>query len=314
MLGSRKGEESTMSIESIQSAEGQNDALPPFQSMRFFQKSFKRAFTPPLENRKCGFGLFPISRDVAPLRASAVAHMLELIDRNEVPVKTADNLMAMAVVRQVVGEVFLEGSFDWFTTSYHLGQPSGRLALQASRSLAALREHVVSGAHEQAERAMDDLARWAVPEMLDTYLLLDGDPETDEIEDAVGWAYMLWTPDRPGQAAIGVTKDTIMDEIENLQADYPGLAPFGVLSAWQVVDPDLAATVVENELMFAYTGEDVFHELAPHEDGKFEILAVKERIETSLVAANQLVLSPWHLEEQIATEQAEEEAAPSHSM
>lgn len=302
------------SIQAIQSADGHNDDLPTFHGMRFFQKSFKRAFTPPVDNRNVGFGLFPVSRDVGPLRASAVSHMLELLDRNEVPAKTADNLMAMAVVRQLVGEVFLEGSFDWFTTSYHLGQPSGRLALQASRSLAALREHVVSGSHEQAARAMDDLARWAVPEMLDTYLLLDQDPETDEIEDAVGWAYMLWTPDRPGLAAIGVTNDTVMDEIENLQADYRSLAPFGVLSAWQVVDPDLAASIVENELMFAYVGEDVFHDLPPHENGKFEILSLKERIETSLVSANQLVLSPWHLEEQIATEQVAEEAAPSPSM
>lgn len=300
-----------MPTQPSQSPEEQDEGLPSFRGMQFFQKTHRRGFTPKIENRSMGYGLFPFARDIAPMRASAVAHLLGMIDANTIPGKTADNLMAMAVVRQMLADVFLEGSFDWFTTSYNFGQVSGRLALQASRSLADLRSHVVSGAHELVERTMDDLMRLAVPEMLDNYLVLDRDPSTDQISDAVGWAYVLWTPDRPGVAAIGVTPDTVMDEIENLQDDYPDLSPFGVLSAWQVADPSTSAKVVEDAVLSAYTGEDVFHKLKPDQDGRFEILTVKERIETSLVEAKQLVLSPWHIDEQMEKSATAEDVSPS---
>lgn len=299
---------------SIQIADDANEMLPPFRGMSFFQKVFKRAYTPAVESRGLGYGLFPCPKDAAPLRRSAVSHMLSLLDDGRVPAKTADNLMAMAVVREMMTDVFREASFDWFTTSYNLGQPSGRLALQASRSLSALREHVISGDAVLALQAMDELSRWAVPEMLDSYLLLDENPDTDEIEEAVGWAYMLWSPDLPGVAAIGVTEGTVMEEIENLGEDYPDVSPFGVLSAWQVADPAHAAEIVENELMFAYTGKDVFHDLGPRPEGNFEVLSLKERVETALVRAGQLVLSPWHIEEQLeaaAVQETAQEAAPA---
>lgn len=291
----------------------ETQTLPSFRGMSFFQKVHKRAYTPLVEQRGIGFGLFPFARDVAPLRRSAVSHLLGILDSGSVPAKTADNLMAISVVKEIVTDVFKESSFDWFTTSFHLGQPSGRLALQAARSLGTLREHVVSGASHLAEEVLSDLSLWALPDMLDTYLTLDTDPDSTEVEEALGWAYMLWSPDRPGHAAIGVTDGTVMEVLEDLEQDYPHLAPFGALSAWQVADATSAAQLVEDALEFAYTGDDVFHELTPREEGNFEILSFKERIEDTLSASRQLVLSPWHFDMRHPLAEAEQEAVASPS-
>lgn len=183
---------------------------------------------------------------------------------------------------------------DWFYRSYKLGHPSHLLARKVTERLADLQVHIAGGEFEAAEEELQFLSSEAVADMLDNYLTL-ADDNSRPPEPEQGWAYLAWRPDYPNSVFVGSGEGTMHEILSDLSARErtKGLK-FGLLSAWLVHDPEHADRTIHG----LWTTE-------PSANGRYNSVnfqrAAKE-IEGALLSTDNVVLSPWHIDDDMAFE------------
>jgi hypothetical protein len=181
---------------------------------------------------------------------------------------------------------------DWFYRSYKLGHPSHLLSRMVTEKLADLQVHIASGEFEAAEEELQFLSSEAVADMLDNYLILS-DEKSRPPEPEQGWAYLAWRPDYPNSAFVGSGEGTMHEILTDLTARErtKGLK-FGLLSAWLVHDPEHADRTI-HDLWAA----------KPSANGRYNSVnfdRAAKSIEGALLATDNLVLSPWHIDDDMA--------------
>lgn len=184
----------------------------------------------------------------------------------------------------------------WFLLAQNLGYPSHLLARAVTEKMSAAQIAIENGDKTALKNALDFLHDEAVVEMLDNYIEL---AKGIRVQPEQGFAYLAWTADDRPELAVGASSSSMPEILAELgSGDRVGRERnWGVLGAWLVHDPELAATKIAQ--MFEGEGSRVAGSAVYV--GERARAATKD-IEAMLISTSNLVLSPWHVDDDLAFE------------
>ncbi|NTF18137.1 hypothetical protein G6L37_06940 [Agrobacterium rubi] len=219
-------------------------------------------------------------------------------------VRTRDMILAGSTITDtpthikdlsLVGKIFNRAQAacfrDWFLQSFRLGHPSHLLARAAVEEIAKLQVSVARKNKAAISERLSFLDREAVVEMLDNYIGLTRN-EIPPVEK--GWAYLAWRSEKKHGFFPGASSGPMYDILEGLATRNPWREPgFGVVAAWLVHDPEFAAGTIDD----LFAGH-------PRKRGGFrmDLGEMSDAIEGALLASDNLVVSPWHSDDDEALE------------
>jgi hypothetical protein len=240
-----------------------------------------------------GFGRAPIHRNLREIRRMAVTITLQLFDADAPEIKPATS-NALATVAELFQEAGLEDSNEWYTIHKLFGQPSAWLCLRMGDKLLEARSCLSEGDAARARDILYELHDDALPEMLESYLNTTKHQNPTSHDEPDGWAYVLWSSDEPDGVIMAATELTIDEAIAHITT--PRGHPLGVLAAWQVYRPEIAAKRI-SALYGDLRIDGDMYVVERGATGAATLGSIKDVIETMLVQEQLLVRSPWHFEE-----------------
>ncbi|MCS4090157.1 hypothetical protein [Rhizobium sp. BK176] len=241
-----------------------------------------------------GYGRAPVHRNLREIRRMAASITLRLLD-GETPdpraKATVNGLADAADLFRIAGQ---EDANDWYTVHKSLGQPSATLCLEISSKLLEVRSLLTTGDERAARRVLDELADDALPDMLENYVNSTKHQNATAHTESDGWAYVLWSSGEPEAVIAAVTELTIDEALADMKASKGH--PLGVLAAWQVYRPSVAAEKL-SELLANLRLDGDLYVVERGTTGTATLGTIKDSIEAMLVADDLLVRSPWHFDE-----------------
>jgi hypothetical protein len=233
-----------------------------------------------------GFGFqAAFDADKRPRAVASVTLGLESLLGENVPWMSVPHMDALAFLVTAFSTMFTAATPDWFSISRCFGHPAHALSKTIYMDLHLLRHGLAIDdaalVKETAERLADD----AVVEMLESARDALQGAATPEEKD---WAYIAWSPVEPGMIAAGARLGVLEDIMWELPKAQKGSRAYGPLAAWLVHDVDAAALAVAK----AMSGQPCKNDLYVANLNK-----ARGRIEAALIADRNLVLSPWHVED-----------------
>jgi len=178
---------------------------------------------------------------------------------------------------------------DWFLQSHRLGHPSHVLTRRIMAGLVELQGHLERLDMGGARKTLEFLREEAVVEMLDNCIAADNG---EDVPEERGWAYLAYRGDGAFPLLPGVDAGS-MDDILDKLADDMGHGGQGIFAAWLVHDPEHAGDTL-HRMATRHSGGDGFFRLG--------LRAMADAIEAELIATDNLILSPWHVDDDHAYE------------
>ncbi|ACS55813.1 hypothetical protein Rleg_1523 [Rhizobium leguminosarum bv. trifolii WSM1325] len=232
-----------------------------------------------------GWGLYPERQSDIDRRRPSAKRLLGVIDGTK-NVNAKDWQFALGTLEVAFRSVAGESTRDWFTLANHLGQPSRALAHDIYECLRRLKE--LDRRSEAASDIFERLDEMALPDILQAYRssTSEDDPQPTDIRE--GWCHILWSHDRPDQILVGAVHGNPLEVVSVLDRRAPGIR-HGVLAAWQVEDPDWAATQIART--FALSLDQIGLAAVPASEGFARVKLLTEN-----AVWKTIVRSPWHIE------------------
>jgi hypothetical protein len=243
-----------------------------------------------------GFGCAPVHRNLREIRRMAAAITLRLLDGETADPKATSTLNGLGDAADLFKIAGQEDANDWYTVHKSLGQPSATLCLEISVKLQEARALLKEGDQRSARRVLDGLVEDALPDMLENYVSSTKHQNPTTHTESDGWAYILWSSGEPDAVIAAVTELTIDEAITDIKA--PRGHPLGVLAAWQVYRPSVAAEKLSELLADLRLDRDLYV-VERGTSGTAALGTIKDSIESMLAAEDFLVLSPWHFDETV---------------
>jgi hypothetical protein len=182
-------------------------------------------------------------------------------------------------------------SADWFRQSASIGHPSHLLARRITEALSSLHLHLVNGDQAKARSDLDFLHDEAVTEMLENWIAAF---KGEKVPTERGWAYLSWKSDHIYSLIPGADAGSMKEILEKLAVRFARREDnYGLVAAWLVHDPEFAAETFR-DLFAGYSDRNGAYSL---DMGK-----MSGAMEAALLASDNLVLSPWHIEDEHAFE------------
>jgi hypothetical protein len=235
---------------------------------------------------RIGYGMFPPK--TYEQQAIAVARTIDLIlsgkpnERDQVHITDINH----------VGKIFDRSQAacfgDWFRQSASIGYPSHLLARRVTETLASLQRHLDGRDYSGAKNDLDFLHDEAVTEMLENWISVHKG-ERGPVER--GWAYLAWKSGRGDRVIPGVGNGNMTEILARLaKGDSRGESNYGLVRTWLVHDPASARDSLR-EVIAERSG-----------DSSLDLGRMSDEIEVALLQADNLVLSPWHVDDEMAFE------------
>lgn len=236
-----------------------------------------------------GHGFHSVASRAAPL-FQATVRVRDLLLSPERPLQ--DDCKALRLLSNQFAAIYTAQPGDWFSTSQIFGHPSQLLAQRIAQEFRILESAATSNDAVLAQSAGDFLRDEAVVEMLDNAIEIakgnTSGPET-------GWAYIAWSPDTMVFYGIGAKDGRIEDILAEVSEDHRRKPrQLGLLAAWHVHDPEMADAELKGMLARHATTNGYYH--------KISLKRVRDSIDKMLVETDNLVVSPWHADEERAGE------------
>lgn len=195
----------------------------------------------------------------------------------------------------MVGKIFNRAQAacfaDWFLQSFRLGHPSHLLARAVVEELSALQASLARRDQSASRKSLAFMSQEAVVEMFDNYIGLAKNVVPAEEK---GWAYLAWRSEANLCLFPGAAEGAMYEILDGLATRNAWREHgFGLVGAWLVHDPEFAAATIR----------EIFAEFPSKRGGYLLNLgSMSDAIENALVASDNLVLSPWHVDDEHAIE------------
>lgn len=184
---------------------------------------------------------------------------------------------------------------NWLQHVMNLGYPSHLLARAVTQQLAVAQTAIVKDDALTLKGTLDFLHDEGVIEMLDHFIeSARGAPQLKE----VGFAYVAVAGDFVQRLAVGSSDQGIEEIVGGLNQQYPMReAPWGLVGLWLVHDVEQAQDSIND--VIKKSGGPVS---GSHEAICWRARKVQSKLEAALIASDNLILSPWHVEDDAALE------------
>lgn len=231
-----------------------------------------------------GWGLYTERQSDVGRRRLSAKRFLGVIDGTK-NVNSKDWAFAADTLEVAFRSVAGESTRDWFTLANNLGQPSRALAHDVYEALRRLTS--LDRRSEAADALFRNLDEMAFADMLQTYRAAtsEAEPAATDIQD--GWCHVLWAHERPDQILVGAVHGTPFEVASLLDRRAPGVR-HGILAAWQVEDPDWAASQISRT--FGGALDEIGLMRVPSSEGFARVKLLAEN-----AIWKTIVRSPWHL-------------------
>lgn len=225
-----------------------------------------------------------------PEESLAVVRIRDLILAREIRDNPAVLIKDLSYIGKIFNRAQAANFSDWFLQAFRMGHPSHLLARTVTETLATLQNCIARDDLSSLIACVDFLHDEAVVEMLENYI----DLQKGQVQPLeTGWAYLVKINGDSG-LIVGAGDGTMYDAIHEISADNrKRSSDISLLGAWLVHDPQAAASAISEE----FSGQI-------NRRGRLfaNIARVTERIEGALMGSENLVLSPWHADDDRAVE------------
>lgn len=227
--------------------------------------------------------------DTAAAHFKALSRSLALIDSKDVPWQSEAHVNDLGLVSNMFARIYTADRGYWFSQSYAFGHPSHVISKLAAENLYRLRYGIARGDSEAVNETKAFLEREAVTDMIDTCINM-GKGKMPPNEQ--GWAYIAWSSDDPQVIAAGASDGymgNILSEISS--QNNKNARNYGPMAAWLVNDCKAAdAVIAETFAQSVYRPGFYVTNLG----------WAKRQIEDALISTGNLVISPWHVDDEEA--------------
>ncbi|WP_018900848.1 hypothetical protein [Rhizobium sp. 2MFCol3.1] len=232
---------------------------------------------------KHGFGTVQVQSSEWKSRIAATSFTLNVVANRKFPENTLQMHHSLHVVRDMFRRIHVGDSYDWFSTSRLMGYPSSELCKSLWIYLAELRGSVRAGDPLLFNNSIDKFTSQFGDAMLENYLRMT--VEHGHLVREEGWAYILWSSSERDILHIGAASGEIEEVLRRLDSENRDKHPHGVLAAWLVHDPALAAEDINAEFQSCALGQGLF---------RTGLGTAKQTISKLLRETDNFALSPWH--------------------
>ncbi|MNU27257.1 hypothetical protein D3C71_156430 [compost metagenome] len=249
-----------------------------------------RITSPPKDQYpRSGYGMIPPK--VYETLANDVSRTRELILSGKLQATVDTHIRDLKNVAKIFDRAQGARSADWFRQSASIGHPSHLLARRITEALSSLHLNLVNDDQVKARSDLDFLHDEAVTEMLENWITAF---KGERVPTERGWAYLSWKSDHICSLIPGADDGSMKEILESLAVRFARREDnYGLVAAWLVHDPQLA-TETFRELFAGYPDRNGAYSL---DMGKMSSV-----MEAALLASDNLVLSPWHVEDEHAFE------------
>jgi hypothetical protein len=225
-----------------------------------------------------GFGLAPVSD--WDRRREAMRFVLSCLDEDVMPAATRS--VRFETVADIFEAVASCDMRDWYSLSRFLGHPAAEHCRPIANAFRGMAQAVLTGHREAYAKLMEFVLDAYAGEMIESFNgIASGQPYQPE----EGLVYIAWSSASGRAIQIGVADGTVEPELRALDSERGNNGRHGLLGTWLVHDVDHARDTLSGLLR---------HGLSP--DGSYSLSPGEARqiISRGLTQSDNLVLSPWH--------------------
>lgn len=234
-----------------------------------------------------GWGVYPQLPSHVSAQRKATKRILGHLDGSKM-VDRSNWQWSLRIIEKMFLAVEAENRRDWFTLADHLGQPSRAHTAEVRALVTTMKTLTPSKDAVAVARFLGQLDRLAFADMLHSYRETTDAEAPAGTDMREGWCNIVWSDLRPNAFLVGVTEGTPYEVLEILEKDEPG-SRHGLVSAWQVDEPDTAAESIAHTFG-RRIGPHGLMRLGDHET----LPQIKLLAENAIW--NLIVPSPWHVE------------------
>jgi hypothetical protein len=189
-----------------------------------------------------GWGVYPELSSRVTAQRQATKRILGHLDGSKM-VDKSNWQWSLRIIEKMFLAVETENARDWFTIGDRLGQPSRAHASEIRSLVTTMKTLVPSKDTAAIGRFLAQLDRLAFADMLHSYRVTTEAEAWGRTDMRDGWCNIVWSDLRPNSFLVGVTEGTPYEVLDALEKEEPG-SHHGLLSAWQINDPDLAMNAI----------------------------------------------------------------------
>ena len=177
--------------------------------------------------RKWGFGMAPIKREVQDKREKSVAILLSAIKEEIV---SEDAVESLSSVKGLFNRIHRQDQWDWFTIFEQFGCPGRVKCRKIARNISELRKVVLKKSDREVSEVFSDFKDLDLARYLERFL--DQSIPQKEPEKI----YILSTREQKSFLKIGYTTRKVVERVNEINSATGVVIPFGVRAVWCVKD------------------------------------------------------------------------------